>query len=237
MEAGSGAGAPTVASTGPDLPVYCLSPAQKPLITCLLFAGAQVAWAGAGVGVRGGGKLRSAVTEGRCRGPLEQQDSDSSFIMLLSETTATQCHLPTDLPVCPKNSQKLTWPGRKLRGCVFLHTIWPCFRGGSCGRALDHLTCLQMSPCEQLTVVGNSLSAKHWALQIVCGGTRTSFQGKHKGVGGRGAAVLLVRTWVLKRTILEQGIKKSLSPGPAPLPASASRCTMKTMLWATDSVS
>lgn len=50
MEPSSVAGAPTVASTGPDLPVYCLSPAQKPLITRLLCAGAQVAWAQAGVG-------------------------------------------------------------------------------------------------------------------------------------------------------------------------------------------
>lgn len=41
-----------MASAGPDLPMYCLSPAQKPLITCLLFAGAQVAWAQAGVGMR-----------------------------------------------------------------------------------------------------------------------------------------------------------------------------------------
>lgn len=45
MEPSSAARAPTVAGAGPDLPVRCLSPAQELLITRLLFAGAQVAWA------------------------------------------------------------------------------------------------------------------------------------------------------------------------------------------------
>lgn len=126
MEPSSVAGAPTVASTGPDLPVYCLSPAQRPLITRLLFAGAQVAWARVGVGW-------AAVQR-----PLEQQspDTHSNFITLLSESTATLCHLPTDLPVCPENSRKLTWLGSQGR-CAFLHTIWHCLRGGSCGRCLS----------------------------------------------------------------------------------------------------
>lgn len=55
----------------------------------------------------------------------------------------------------------------------------------------------QMSQCEQLTVVGNLLPAKHRVLQILCCGTRTeetAFQGKHRG-SERRKAVLLMRTW------------------------------------------
>lgn len=53
--------------------------------------------------------------------PLEQRGPDvhSDFITAVSEATATLCHLPTDLPMCPKNSQKPTWPSRRLRLVCF----------------------------------------------------------------------------------------------------------------------
>lgn len=57
---------------------------------------------------------------------LEQRgpDAHSSFIRAVSETTATLCHLPVELPMCPEYSQNLTWPGRRLRVvCSLPHNV------------------------------------------------------------------------------------------------------------------
>lgn len=57
-----------------------------------------------------------------------------------------------------------------------------------------------MSQCEQLSAVRDLLPAKHWALQILCGGSRTEEAAfpREVGQGGgwRGGGMLFVGTWV-----------------------------------------
>lgn len=113
---------------------------------------------------------------------------------------------------------------QETEGAVFSSTQYGIVPGGgSCGRALAHLTCLQMAQCEELTVVRNLLSAKHWALQILCGGTKLRRQPLKGSKGGRGDSGVAHEDLGSQENGTRTGMKKSLQPVPALLLASASQ--------------
>lgn len=142
-----GCGAPTAAGTGPDLPVRHLGPAQEPLITRLLFAGAQVACAG--LSQNQGRECSLPLLAGQ-RSRLEPSRVRSrpafQFHQPLSKPSC-RSFKPSLLPICPQVPAETDLAQQETEGGVFPSAQCSIvLGGGSCGRALAHLTCLQMSP-------------------------------------------------------------------------------------------
>lgn len=92
-----------------------------------------------------------------------------------------------------------------------------------------------MSQCEQLSAVRDLLPAKHWALQILCGGSRTEEAAfpREVGQGGgwRGGGMLFVGTWVPRELYRTRDQKVTVTSVPTKLRARvSSQCITQAVL-------